>query len=163
MLYTITGYWDDTQERYAEVFDGFSALDAEDAARGDGFKQGGRLWVSSAVLGEWPPADCYTRYVDPDDERNPMGLVTPLEDLEPTEYTVTGLILRTGMWDRSWNARTGGTRFWGHFLTTHPRYAEDIAAQEVGEGGHQELWVCAVFPGFLGRAEAFDHSDPRAF
>lgn len=162
MLYTVTGYWDDTQERYVEAFYGDTALDAEDEAREEGMRQGGILWVSSTVPGKNVTVDSYATYVDPDDDRNPMGLLSPLEELEPVEFTVSGLVLRTGMLDRSWNARTGGTRFWQHVLTTHPRYAEDIAAQEVGEGGHQELWVCAVFPGFLRRGEAFNHSDPRA-
>ncbi|HEX4789970.1 MAG TPA: hypothetical protein VH372_16005 [Actinospica sp.] len=158
--YTVFGYWEDSDERFGEVFEASSAQDAERRMQRRSANEGGGFRAAATLRGRHGAADTYSAFVDPEDSRNlERGLEPVIAELELTEYTVLGLTVSTRRRDEDWNARTGGRRVLFHELALSPRIAEDVAAARVRDEGDFRLVVCAVLTGHRERAESFAFSD----
>jgi hypothetical protein len=158
--YTVFGYWEDSGERFGEVFEAESAEHAERLMERRSQEEGGGFRAAATLRGRHDAADSYTAFVDPEDERNlERGLEPAVDELELTEYTVLGLTLSTRRRDKDWNERTGGQRVLFHELALSARIAEDVAAARVGDEEHFRLVVCAVLTGYRERAEAHPFAD----
>jgi hypothetical protein len=158
--YTVFGYWEDSDERFGEVFEASSAEHAERQMRHRSANEGGGFRAAATLRGRHAAADTYSAFTDPEDPRNlERGLEPVIDELELTEYTVLGLTVSTRRRDKDWNARTGGQRVLFHELALSARIAEDVAAARVRDEGDFRLIVCTVLTGHRERAESFAFSD----
>jgi hypothetical protein len=155
--YTVVGYWKDSQERYKTEFEASNVRSAEYMMLEQAAEEDGDFRIAGTMLGEHDAADLYTAFVNPDDPANDdrCDVHYVSEDDEIGEWTVMGIVASTRVFDREWNKQTQGERYLSVQMTTHPRYAEDMARAEVAERGHFELTVCAVFRGRKARCESF--------
>lgn len=154
--FTVYGCWQETRERYAEVYKATSPRAAEDLAQMDAREKGGTLWVCHVVPGEVPPADTYTAFVDPADPRN-----LEVDDLEPDvpdltagdpEWTVFGIAIPRHTPDSTvgWT----GERYGDTVNAASPLAAEDVARDRLHDKDG-ELWVCAVLAGRVTAADTY--------
>ena len=158
--YTVFGYWQDSGERFGEVFEAVSPEQAERLMRRRSEDEGGGFRAAATLRGRHAAADTYTAFVDLEDPRNlERGLEPAVDELELTEYTVLGLTLSTRRRDKDWNENTGGQRVLFHELALSARIAEDVAAARVHDEEHFRLVVCAVLAGHRERAESYPFSD----
>lgn len=158
--FSVYGCWDD-RERYAGAYLATSPRAAEDQAQAFAAEKGGTLWVCRVVEGPVAPADRYTVFVDPDDDRNldAEGLEPDMPNLDGvSDWTVFGLAIPRGIPDSVvWRT---GERYGDIVAATSPGAAEDVARSRIaGKGG--ELWVCAVLAGAAAAADTYaSFADP---
>lgn len=162
--FSVYGCWDD-RERFAGVFEAGSPRGAEDRAQLDAQAKGGTLWVCRVVAGKVPPADGYTAFTDPYDDRNAdaEGLVPDMPNLGgASDWTVFGIAVSRGTADDDvWRT---GERYGDVIAATSPGAAEDVARSRLADRGGQ-LWVCTVLAGAVAAADtyaAFVDPDVRA-
>lgn len=155
--YSVVGFWADSNERYKAEFEAFSPYAAEVLMLREAENENGDFRIAGTMLGKQDNADLYTAFVNPDDPANEDNCSVQYvsEDDEIGDWTVMGIVSSTRTFDRNWNVRTQGERYISYQMTTHPRYAEDMARAEVAERGAFELEVCAVFRGRKARCETF--------
>lgn len=160
-IYSVIGYWADSNERYVEHFEATSARDAERQMMIEARNDDGDFRIAASMLGEQYRVDLYTAFVDPDDPENDErpDLKPATDELGVTDWTVVGIVTSTRAHDRSWNERTKGERYLGHEMAYSARIAEDLARGRVDERGGFELTVCAVFEGMKNRCESFPFSN----
>lgn len=159
--YSVYGCWDD-RERFAEVYQATSPRAAEDMAQMDAREKGGTLWVARVVAGEVAPADRYTAFVDPLDDRNQdaEGLEPDMPELlgADPDWTVFGIAVPRGTPDDEvWRT---GERYGDIIAATSAGAAEDVARSRLADKGG-ELWVCTVLAGAVPAADAYaSFADP---
>ncbi|HZR50165.1 MAG TPA: hypothetical protein VFB06_11655 [Streptosporangiaceae bacterium] len=155
--FSVYGCWQETQERFAEVYRAGSARLAESLAQLDASDRGGTLLVARVVAGEVPAVDRYTLFTDPEDPRNQdAGGIEPdvpdlLRGLDP-DWTVFGIALPP-------DARTGdigrtGERYGDWVNASSAKAAEDVARSRIADKGGW-LWVCAVLEGSVRAADTY--------
>jgi hypothetical protein len=154
--FSVYGCWRETRERYAEVYRATGPRAAEDLAQMDATDKGGTLWLCRVVPGEVAPADTYTAFVDPNDERN-----RDRGDLEPDvpdlvagdpEWTVFGIAVPKGC--RDGDVGWTGERYGDVINATSAGAAEDVARSRLADKGG-ELWVCTVLAGRVTAADTY--------
>lgn len=152
--FSVYGCWND-RERFAEVYEAASPRAAEDQAQGLAREEGGTLWVARVVAGEVAPADGYTAFTDPDDDRNldAEGLEPDMPNLEgATDWTVFGLAVPRGTADGDiWRT---AERYGDIIAATSPRAAEDVARARLADKGG-DLWVCTVLAGAVRAVDSY--------
>lgn len=179
-VYTVFGYWADSNERFGERYEATDARDAEEQALAQARRDDGDLKIAGTLVGEHDSVDRYTAFIDPRDEanfeRDDLEAVT--DEPEVVEWTILGLALspyretrhRIGRLHiglardtdaQAWNEQTGGERTIIHEMAYSPLIAEDLARERVLKDSGQDLVVCTVLAGTKHRCESYPFADHR--
>ena len=154
--FSVYGCWQETRERFAEVYRATGPRAAEDLAQLDAADKGGTLWVCRVIPGEIAPADRYTAFVDPEDERNRDvdGLEPDVPDLAAgdPEWTVFGIAVPRGC--PAHKVGRAGERYGDVLSATSAGAAEDVARSRLADKGGV-LWVCTVLAGRVAAADTY--------